>query len=77
MIVPKSEPVGWALVARCVGSVCPRLVQSMPKACSSDAHLSVRKGTCGGNRKTMGGRIFHHIFVKSISSAKYSKSTSL
>ena len=67
----------WAFVAHRIGSVCPRLVQPMPKACSTDAHPSVRKGTCGGNGETMGGRILHHIFVKSISSAKCSKSTSL
>lgn len=38
----------WAFVARRIGSVCPRLVLSMPKACSADAHPSVRKGSCGG-----------------------------
>ena len=39
----------WAFVARRIGSVCPRLVQRMPKACSADAHPSVRKGSCGGH----------------------------
>ena len=39
----------WAFVARCIGSVCPRLVLLMPKACSADAHPSVRKGSCGGH----------------------------
>ena len=38
----------WAFVARCIGSVCPRLVQSMPKACSVDARPAVHKGSCGG-----------------------------
>ena len=38
----------WAFVARRIGSVCPRLVLLMPKACSVDAHPSVRKGSCGG-----------------------------
>ena len=38
----------WAFVARRIGSVCPRLVLSMPKACSADAHPLVHKGTCGG-----------------------------
>ena len=28
----------WALVARYSGNGCPRLVQSMPKACSLIAH---------------------------------------
>lgn len=42
--MPKRGPVGWALVAHGVGSVCPRLVLSMPKACSADAHPLVRKG---------------------------------
>lgn len=39
----------WAFVARCIGSVCPRLVLLMPKACSADAHTLVRKGSCGGH----------------------------
>lgn len=38
----------WAFVARRIGSVCPRLVLSMPAGCSADAHPSVRKGSCGG-----------------------------
>ncbi|GEM_PF-6914702 len=38
----------WAFVARCIGSVCPRLVLSMPKACSVDARPLVHKGSCGG-----------------------------
>ena len=36
----------WAFVARRIGSVCPRLVLSMPKACSVDARPSVHKGSC-------------------------------
>lgn len=72
-----SLPTVLAVCAQGLFSRCPRLVQSMPKACSSDAHPSVRKGTCSGNGETMGGRILHHIFVRSISSAKCSKSTSL
>ena len=39
----------WAFVARRIGSVCPRLVLSMPAGCSADAHPSVRKGSCGGH----------------------------
>ena len=37
----------WAFVARRIGSVCPRLVLSMPKACSVDARPLVHKGLCG------------------------------
>lgn len=37
----------WAFVARRIGSVCPRLVLSMPKACSVDACPLVHKGSCG------------------------------
>ena len=38
----------WAFIARRIGSVCPRLVLSMPKACSVDARPLVHKGSCGG-----------------------------
>lgn len=38
----------WAFVARRIGSVCPRLVLLMPKACSVDARPLVHKGSCGG-----------------------------
>lgn len=38
----------WAFVAHRIGSVCPRLVLSMPKACSADAHPLVHKGSRGG-----------------------------
>ena len=38
----------WAFIARRIGSVCPRLVLSMPKACYVDARPLVHKGSCGG-----------------------------
>ena len=44
----QNKSINWAFVARRIGSVCPRLVQSMPKACSVDARPSVHKGSCGG-----------------------------
>ena len=40
MIVPKINLIIWAFVARRIGSVCPRLVQSMPVACSLSDHLT-------------------------------------
>ena len=48
MIVPKINLIIWAFIARRVGSVCPRLVLSMHKACSADARPLVCKGSCGG-----------------------------
>ena len=44
----QNESNNWAFVARRIGSVCPRLVLLMPKACSVDARPSVHKGSCGG-----------------------------
>ena len=56
MIVPKinliighSLPAALAVYAQGLFCRCPRLVQRMPKACSADAHPSVRKGSCGGH----------------------------
>ena len=55
MIVPKinliighSLPAALAVCAQGLFCRCPRLVQSMPKACSVDARPSVHKGSCGG-----------------------------
>ena len=56
MIVPKinliighSLPAVLAVCARGLFCRCPRLVLSMPKACSADARPLVRKGSCGGH----------------------------
>ena len=56
MIVPKINliighalPAALAVYAQGLFYRCPRLVQRMPKACSADAHPSVRKGSCGGH----------------------------
>ena len=55
MIVPKINliighalPAALAVYAQGLFCRCPRLVQRMPKACSADAHPSVRKGHAVG-----------------------------